>query len=383
MGLLRLLLALSVVTAHLHGRGIFGFRLLYGNLAVQCFFMISGFYMALVLNEKYNKPGDYLPFIWQRILRIYPAYLVVLILTLLVEGLVSLAAAKPVDVYEQWFSHASCFVPSTWITLIFTNLFILGKQFNLFQAVDPTTGSLFFTGHFYEDPLPASTFAFINQAWTLDLEMTFYLIAPLLVRRSAWVQVLVVLVSISLRVGTSWLLNPKEDPWHNDHFFPYELAFFTLGSVAYQVYRHQKPLLTRLSGFFSWFQWLFLAIVLFYSRLPGSSYTRYFIFIPLLFLMIPWLFFHTRNNSMDRLMGELSYPIYLVHILVIFLMRMWVPSIPQVLQGPLYTVMIIGIAYVIYRRVDERIDDFRHRLFERQRSSQTTPVIVAAETVTP
>jgi peptidoglycan/LPS O-acetylase OafA/YrhL len=52
MGLLRMLLAFSVLTSHMHGRGIFGFRILSGGLAVECFFMISGFYMALVLNEK-------------------------------------------------------------------------------------------------------------------------------------------------------------------------------------------------------------------------------------------------------------------------------------------------------------------------------------------
>jgi len=51
MGLLRLILAISVVLAHTSY--IFGFGLVGGQAAVQAFYIISGFYMALVLNEKY------------------------------------------------------------------------------------------------------------------------------------------------------------------------------------------------------------------------------------------------------------------------------------------------------------------------------------------
>jgi peptidoglycan/LPS O-acetylase OafA/YrhL len=53
MGTLRLFLALSVAFGH------FGMPLglLTSDIAVQSFFVISGFYMALVLNEKYE-PGS-------------------------------------------------------------------------------------------------------------------------------------------------------------------------------------------------------------------------------------------------------------------------------------------------------------------------------------
>ena len=50
MGLLRLLLALAVVGAH----SGFAF-ILEGREAVTLFFIISGFYMALILNESYTR----------------------------------------------------------------------------------------------------------------------------------------------------------------------------------------------------------------------------------------------------------------------------------------------------------------------------------------
>jgi peptidoglycan/LPS O-acetylase OafA/YrhL len=374
MGLLRMMLALSVLTAHMHGRSIFGFRLLYGNLAVQCFFMISGFYMALVLNEKYNRAGDYFPFIWQRILRLFPAYLGVVLLTLVAEGILSMAARTPQGACLPWFKYAGNFPWSTWLTLICSNLFIIGQQINLFQAIDPATGHFYFSGRFFLDPVPASSFIIIGQAWTLSLEITFYLLAPLLVRVPVWLQVLIVVLSVILRVTTYWMIDPNENPWHMDHFFPYELAFFMAGSIGYQIYRHQKKLLERLAGFTGIFRWIFLGGVLLYSRLPGTSYTRETIFVPLLFVMIPLLFYYTKNDKTDRLIGELSYPLYLVHALVIFLMRPWLPHyVPQILEGPFYAALAVGSAYLIYRGIDERVDNFRHRLFERNQAKLESP----------
>jgi peptidoglycan/LPS O-acetylase OafA/YrhL len=380
MGLLRMLLAFSVLTSHMRGGSILGFRLLYGNLAVQCFFMISGFYMALVLNEKYIRASDYLPFLWQRILRLFPACLCVLLLTLVLEGIVSIYSGKPVETYAVWFDHAGNFSPSTWVTLITSNLFLVGQEINAFQALDPVTGNLYFTGHFPAGSIPASWFIFIGPTWTLSLEIIFYLMAPLLVRASAWLQVVIVLASIALRVGTSWIIDPQGHPWRMNQFFPYELAFFMAGSVGYQIYRHQKPLLARLTGFTAWFRWIFFAFILIYSRLPGSSYTREAILLPLLFLMIPLLFQHTKNNAADRLIGELSYPFYLVHCLILFLLMPWVPIyFPRMLEGPIYAGLSVGAAYLIYRGIDEKVDAFRHRLFERRRVEPIQADLVLAK----
>ena len=184
---------------------------------------------------------------------------------------------------------------------------------------------------------------------------------------------LIILASIILRISTYGMINPTENPWHMEHFFPYELAFFMMGSVGYQIYRHQKTLLKQLTGFTSWFKWIFFILIIYYSRLPGSSYLRESILVPVLFFMLPLLFYHTKNNPRDRLIGELSYPFYLIHSLILFLMRPWVPLyVPPVLTGVLYAAMSVGSAYVIYRCLDEKIDDYRHQLFSRLRA-ETPP----------
>ena len=78
MGILRLLLAISVVLAH--SSPLFGITSVGGALAVQAFYIISGFYMSLILNEKYTGGNNsYYLFISNRLLRLYPIYWVVLV----------------------------------------------------------------------------------------------------------------------------------------------------------------------------------------------------------------------------------------------------------------------------------------------------------------
>src|SRR5581483_5970412 len=52
------------------------FHLLHGSVAVVCFFVISGFYMAMVLTEKYDSCGQ---FYLARLVRLYPAYIAMLV----------------------------------------------------------------------------------------------------------------------------------------------------------------------------------------------------------------------------------------------------------------------------------------------------------------
>ena len=56
MGLLRVILALSVAVAHFGG--FFGYTIAGGFAAVQMFYIISGFYMATILTEKYDPRRD-------------------------------------------------------------------------------------------------------------------------------------------------------------------------------------------------------------------------------------------------------------------------------------------------------------------------------------
>jgi len=76
MGILRFLLAISVAVDHFGGA--FGLHFGPGSVEVEAFFIISGFYMYLVLHTKYYRAGLSI-FYSARYLRLLPSYLVVLL----------------------------------------------------------------------------------------------------------------------------------------------------------------------------------------------------------------------------------------------------------------------------------------------------------------
>lgn len=72
MGTLRFLLAISVYLVHSHDLWG-GIRFVKAGIAVEAFFIISGFYMALILSEKYLGNTGYRLFYINRFLRLFPA----------------------------------------------------------------------------------------------------------------------------------------------------------------------------------------------------------------------------------------------------------------------------------------------------------------------
>ncbi len=214
MGTLRFILALSVAYGHLAVPMSFPTA----DIAVQSFFVISGFYMALVLNEKYGA-GSYWLFISNRLLRLWPTYFVVLILSL--------------GVADNWQSIAALDWLGLWF-FIASQILIVGQDLYLFLFVNHE-GALAFTAHYAEVSAPLYGFAPIPQAWTLGLEIYFYLLAPFLVRRGPVFLASVIAASLVARMALQWAFGFSGNPW-SFRFFPSEIALFLTGSLGYYVY---------------------------------------------------------------------------------------------------------------------------------------------------
>ena len=95
MGILRTFLAITVVLSHSYGHIFVG-----GRLAVQLFYIISGFLISYILieAETYNSVGK---FYWNRILRLFPAYYFISVLTFFVF-LIQLSYLDQVDFFETF-----------------------------------------------------------------------------------------------------------------------------------------------------------------------------------------------------------------------------------------------------------------------------------------
>jgi peptidoglycan/LPS O-acetylase OafA/YrhL len=373
MGLLRLFLAISVLAGHLrYGRGIFGFGFLPGGLAVQCFFIISGFYMALVLNEKYNYAGSYWAFVQQRFLRLYPLYFVVAILILAVEAAITFSSAQPVGVYDQWMKSADHLTPLSVCYYVLVNLVILGQDTLWFLQQDITTGQLFFTPTAGPNTVPCAFFVMNGPTWTLAVEMTFYLLAPFLVRHSIAVQATWLLASLAIRSAFYWSMPAKESLLWTFNFFPSVLFLFMAGSLGYQVYHRHGAALEKFSRKHVWIFWLIGGWMLCGSRLPLKEYF-FWLFIPIAMAMVPMLFALTRDNHRDRLIGELSYPYYLVHFHVIIIAEFFLHENHNTIFGPLCLVITLSISYFLYHFVETRTEKFREQLFKKDRAARHLP----------
>ena len=227
MGILRLLLALSVMLDHANGLG--AFALLGGPLAVQCFFIISGFYMGLVLNERYDRPTLNRAFYANRAIRIYGIYFVFLALHLATFAFLHRQTGhSPLDPY-----FVSDLGPGEKAGLAALNLTVIGQDLPLWLtqqnhllvwSAQPSAS----------DGDALFHFMMIPAAWSLSLELCFYLLAPFIARRPAW-QVAVLMAASLLARLLGAALGWTADPWLA-RFFPFELALFLGGVLAYKAW---------------------------------------------------------------------------------------------------------------------------------------------------
>lgn len=316
MGIFRVLMALSVLLAHIPYAG--GYQLVGGEIAVEVFFMISGFYMALILNEKYTGTGALKAFYINRFLRIYVLYWALVVLMLLCIVGYNLIAENPHWLrMEYWRIYGGNLTFETMATLVLAHVFLFGQDVVMWLGFEPN-GSLQFVENFKTSNPAVHNFLLIPQAWTLSLELMFYVIAPFLVR-SPKKLLAVAALSILLR----FVLYSKGydyDPW-TYRLFPTELVFFAVGSLLYFVYKRMD----NVPSYMGYVSLGMLVITLGYSYIPDASIYNISVkqqgYYILSACFIPYLFSYSKKMKWDRLLGETSYPIYLVHIFVIYILN--------------------------------------------------------------
>jgi peptidoglycan/LPS O-acetylase OafA/YrhL len=128
MGLLRLLLALGVVTEHAGHTYFIG-----SYTAVQIFFIISGFYMELIFSSgKYRNANQ---FYASRIARLFPVYWIALITGVVVAYAVyaCFGTHSAITLLEGRLSELQSTNTPVYIWAIFSNVFLLLADFAWFM----------------------------------------------------------------------------------------------------------------------------------------------------------------------------------------------------------------------------------------------------------
>ena len=367
MGTIRFLLALAVVCAHV---GKLPFTVQLGSLlAVQAFYIISGFLIALVWTNKYERRsnGRFL-FYTNRAARIYILYWAVLVISIVV-ALVTKWLTH--DFPSYWGSPPRGLLPYT----LFTNAWIFGSSWAYWLGfasppyVTIDDGSLYFTMDYTSSQYPVWRTMILGPAWTLDLELCFYLLAPLLL--SLRLRYILAIIATSLLARFSWYaMGHDADPW-NYRFFPFEIGLFMLGAAAYRVSRMLawQPSPTILKIVFA----ALVGSILGYGMLglPHGSFNS-FVYLFIFAALIPYVFNLTRSWRFDRFLADMSFPLYLAHwpvgsISIYIRDRFLLPA-------PEYRGLAPAIASIAAAAL---LVIFVERPVERWRQSRITPAKVA------
>lgn len=328
---LRGLLALWVVVVHaLPIAGWmpqqFGFLepLFGGWLRVKVFCIMSGFVIFIMLHAR--KP-DYASYIGGRVRRLYPVYLVALLISIAMSPVTYQALLTP-DYPNAVNDGRFQVLEASWAMWPQQLLAHLTLTHGLVPA------SL----------LPKVESAFLGQAWNISTEMQFYIIAPLLVwgftRKRPWQ----IALSVLIVLGLTFVLRDYPNFAALPHFMP----FFLVGIASFYIWRYDWSELTVLR----WLGWPMLV-----AATVGSAYVSLSIGLWVLVFGSALLSrdFHPEWRPIGRLLGSasmtwlggISYPLYLIHMVPLFFLAYGMNG--RGLSQPVYTflLLVLGIALSI------------------------------------
>lgn len=304
MGIFRLFFAISVLLGHIQIQ--YPISPIY---AVQGFYIISGFYMSLILNEKYNSPDDNLLFLKKRAFRLLPTYWLIAILSISIAYIFYCKGESNILFFDfnKFPSNATC---TTYLYIFITNFIVWGQDLALFLGISSETGNIFLSTSSFAEEYPMLRYMAIPVAWSVSSEFTFYIIAPYILRNRKKIIISLFLLSAFSNIITNYY-GLNDSNWRF-RFFPSILMYFLAGYYTYLLYKRidfYKPT-TRYKYIVSFFSLFFLTIIL-HLNIPYAIHSAFL--ISTCSLAIPYLFYSFRNSKNDRTIGEMSYPLYLIH----------------------------------------------------------------------
>lgn len=314
MGVYRLLLAVLVALSHM---GINFAGLNPGVVAVISFLIISGFVMTSLIERNYNALSKVGLFYVDRALRLYPQFLFYLCLSCVV--IYFLLPGTP-QAAELTFRH------------IIANLAIVPLDFYMFGLAGTEL---------------------MPPAWSLGLELCFYLAIPFLLifklRGAAFV--------LSVAVFLVACLGYINTDVYGYRLLPGVLFMFLCGS-----YLHGKQAKGRLivAGTLVGAAVLFVAIMAgWIERRPFNAEVTLGVAlgIPAVFLLTK-----LRQHPLDEFFGNISYGVFLNHFVAMYLLRALWPLAYIGWYVEAVVVLSFVMSIVSYHAVERPVLKLRHKL---------------------
>jgi peptidoglycan/LPS O-acetylase OafA/YrhL len=335
-GTLRLILAMLVMAGHLWG------AILLGVYAVFSFFVISGYLMCLVTNERYGfTVRGFRSYALNRFLRIYPPYWA----AILIAVLLTLVMGEPTAtaLWRGWS------IPDVrgWLA----NASLLG--IGVYPLVPP--------------------------AWALRVEVIYYVAIGLVLGRGPRIALLWLAAGIGYHVYVS-----VAGLAFSERYFPILAGSlpFSIGAV---VYHTRARILSALSAPGAWLclsmaLWLGNIILVFAMGRPTWAVPYYMNCVltgTSTLLLTAHYSVTPRLRRLDSRLGDLCYPVYLIHMQVgfavatLFTLATPPPPAPRLLFVAAPFVLIV--AWVLLRIVDDPVEHLRTRVKQALKGQPVVP----------
>lgn len=314
MGAFRLLLAVLVAVSHM-GKTLAGLNP--GVVAVISFLIISGFVMTSLIERSYHTPEKISLFYLDRALRLYPQFLLYFGMSCVV-------------IY--WLLPGTGQAAELTLSRIASSLAIVPLGFYMFGV--------------------ASTWI-LPPAWSLGLEVCFYLLIPFLLIFRLRGVAFVLSVSVFLVACFGYI----DTDIYGYRLLPGTLFMFLCGSYLYGTRARGMVIAASTAG---------VAALIFVAIMAGLIERRPFnaevtlgiaLGIPAVYLLTRFKF-----HPVDEFLGNISYGVFLNHFVVMYLLRSFWPvayDTPIVLAVLVLAFLFSGVSYYCVERPALK---WRHRL---------------------
>ncbi len=343
-GYFRLFLAALVFLQHSTGVHL-------GNAAVLIFFTLSGYWIHRIWHVEYKQcASPYLTFLISRVWRLLPVFII--------------------------------------NVALFVAIFLALKPF-------PAVSSIWSLAHFLVSHLAILGYARLDQdiflivpAWSLDMELQFYIVAPLLISILAahsfgarGAKYLIVLISfVGLALGMSKyaadfeILNPPN--------LTNYLVFFLIGvASADQSWKPSRRLALLSAGAF----FIFVAGHIAFPETPGLLFrgiriegnvlnSLYDVIIAIMAAPLAIATCNIKSSKLDRHSGNLSYVLYLNHWIGAFVLATLFGHLSALERLPYITatwIAVFAASILIYFAVDRPSELLRRRFIHTRKAKGT------------
>lgn len=252
--------------------------------AVDVFIILSGFVITLLLVEKKESYGI---FILRRGFRLLPVYIPLLLFSAyFIDEQLGLLTAAPFDSHylDSRIANLKNTLDFFWVHLVLHLSLLHGLVSSSY--------------------LPSSDYAFIEPAWSLSLEWQFYLIAPLIISNLKTPKTSLWIIAISLSIAIFYGQG-------GDGLLANEAHYFFIGIISYYIYKNLNYFSSTI-----YLATIFISIAIIMRSIPLIIWACVFATIVNQQTKPGKIVYQLLNHKILMYFGKISFPIYIVHSLV-------------------------------------------------------------------